>query len=254
MGKIVAIGGGELRDRDTMSIDKHILELTGKTNPRFLFIPTASNDAEGYVTTVKQVYGNELGSEVDVLRLVNENPTQSEIEDKILSSDAIYVGGGNTQRMLDIWKVKGVDRVLKEAFDKGIVLSGLSAGAICWFEFGSTDSPSFDNPEDKDFVLLNGLGFVKGLVSPHHIREPERIKRLPGLVKESGSVGLGLDDNSALEIIDGEFRVISSKEGVSVSRVYFNEDGDLQIEKVSPSREFRSYLELIDNTSETKFR
>jgi dipeptidase E len=251
MGKIVAIGGGELRDRDTLSTDKHILELTGKQNPRLLFIPTASSDAEGYIDTVKQVYGKELGANVDALKLVDENPSQSEIEDKILSSDAIYVGGGNTQKMLDIWRAKGVDKVLKQAFDKGIVLSGLSAGAICWFEFGSTDSPSFDNPENTDFVLINALGFVKGLLSPHHIREPGRIQKLPELMKESGSVGLGLDDNSALEIIDGEYRILSSKEGSVVTKFFFDENNILQKEILLPGDEFKSYEDLINTGDRT---
>lgn len=254
MGKIVAIGGGELKDRDTLPIDKHILELTGKPNPKVLFIPTGSNDAEGYIATFNQIYGTELGAEVDVLRLAKENPNQSEIESKILSVDAIYVGGGNTQMMLDIWKSTGADKVLKQAFDNGIVLSGLSAGAICWFEFGSTDSPRFINKDDKEFVLLNGLGFVKGLVSPHHIREPERIQKLPALVKEAGSVGLGLDDNSAIEIVDGQFRILSSKEGAVVTRFYFDGNNVLHKDSLTPTNEFRPYSELVDGASEMKFR
>jgi dipeptidase E len=245
MGKIVAIGGGELRLRETLTIDREILNLTGKSNPQLLFLPTASEDAEGYIATVQAIY-SELGADVNSLKLITDEPTQTEIEDKILSSDAIYVGGGNTQKMMNIWREKGVDKVLKKAFEQGIVISGLSAGAICWFEFGSTDSPRFTNSEDTDFVLIQGLGFVKGLVSPHHIREPDRIAKIPDLIKESRSVGLGIDDNCAIEIVDDKYRILASKEGCGITRFYFNENNILKTNKYEAGEEWMEYSALLD--------
>ena len=140
MGKIVAIGGGELKDLDTLSIDREIVSLTGKKHPTALFIPTASGDAEGYWKTFQGIYGGMLGCKPEVLYLIKENPVKREIEEKILGADLIYVGGGNTMKMLKAWRKKGVDKLLKKAYGQGIVLSGLSAGAICWFAYGCSDS------------------------------------------------------------------------------------------------------------------
>ena len=139
MGRIVAIGGGEIRDGETLNIDKFIVSLSGKEKPSLLFIPTASHDVEGYIETVKKVYG-ELGCDVKILCLTKENIEEDDIRDIILKSDIIYVGGGNTEYMMKIWEKYSVDKYLKEAYKKNIVLSGLSAGSLCWFKAGFDDS------------------------------------------------------------------------------------------------------------------
>lgn len=179
-----------------------------------------------------------------ILKLVENPPDINEIRNLILSSDAVYVGGGNTQKMLGVWKVNGVDSILKEAYDRGIVLSGLSAGAICWFEFGSSDSPSFNNPEDKQFVLLQALGFVEGLFSPHHIREPSRNEQLPTILQESGlKSAFAVDDKSALVIIDGKIKVVTSDETRGVKLVSI-EDGKVNRISIPKDQEFE-YEDLI---------
>lgn len=235
--KIVAIGGGEIKDHDTLSIDKHILELTGKSKPTLLFLPTASGDAQGYWEVVQSVFEEKLGAETSVLMLT-KSPSKSEITDKLEQADAIYVGGGNTQKMLQIWEESGVDVLLRSAYERGCVCSGLSAVAICWFEYGSTDSPRFENPTETDFVLLEGLGFVSGLASPHHIREPKRSEILPELVKETGVIGFGIDDNAAIEIIDGTYKVLSSKPNSVVTKVYLDESNTICTQKLLPGVEF----------------
>jgi dipeptidase E len=106
MGIIVAIGGGELRNFETLEIDEYIVKSTGKENPKALFIPTASGDALAYVDTFNKVYGEKLGCKTDSLLLSSENLEDKEIENKILSSDLIYVGGGNTEKMIKLWKEK----------------------------------------------------------------------------------------------------------------------------------------------------
>lgn len=132
MKKIVAIGGGGIgrpgTKAETVSIDKEIIRLTGKKHPRLLFIPTASSDSPTYYPVIQKYFGKQLGCKTDVLYLINKELSKKEIERKILSSDIVYVGGGNTLKMLRIWKTQGVDKILKKAWDKGIVLSGLSAG------------------------------------------------------------------------------------------------------------------------------
>ena len=140
MGKIIAIGGGEMKLGETTGIDREIIRLTGKIRPLLLFIPTASNDAVTYYDSVKLHFGQELGCRTDVLYLIKDKPQLKEIEKKILGADAIYVGGGNTEKMMRVWRRTGTAQALIKAYEKGIALSGLSAGAICWFRWGNSDS------------------------------------------------------------------------------------------------------------------
>ena len=163
MKKILAIGGGEIGSKgfpvETTKIDKEIIRLTGKKNPTVLFIPTASSDSEGYYETFRKHFEKRLGCKVDVLRIIKENLSNKEIEKKVMSSDAVYVGGGNTLKMMRLWRGCGLDTILKRAWQKGIVLSGLSAGSICWFRFGISDSRRFNNP-NADFIKVNGLNLI----------------------------------------------------------------------------------------------
>jgi len=153
MKKIVAIGGGEIgrpeHSIETLKIDREIIRLSGKKQPKFLFIPTASIDAGDYVKVVNSYFGKKLGCAIDVLYLVNRKTSYQEIKNKILNSDIIYVGGGNTLKMLKLWRKLGVDKILAVAYKKGIVLSGVSAGAICWFKYGHSDSEKFNNSQEN---------------------------------------------------------------------------------------------------------
>ena len=117
--KIVAIGGGEIGSPgcpvETISIDKEIIRLSGKKRPRVLFIPTASSDSRGYYKTVVKHFGKRLRCTTSVLWLINEKPSRKEVERKVMASDIVYVGGGNTQKMLRVWKSYGLDRTLKKS-------------------------------------------------------------------------------------------------------------------------------------------
>ena len=133
-----------------------------------------------------------------------------EIGEKIFSSDIIYVGGGDTTTMLKIWKQLGVDKMLYEAYQKGIVLSGISAGAICWFEY-------YDNMDDitdiEDLDIISGLGFVKGFGVPHYNQLSDDEKRRINLkLKEKGLHGWSIDDCVALVFINDEMSVLSCRE------------------------------------------
>lgn len=222
MRKIVAIGGGEIKDLDTLSLDKEIVKLTGKRHPKALFIPTASGDAEGYWQTFQKVYGEMLGCKPEVLYLIKERPSRKEIEEKILGSDLIYVGGGNTLNMLKTWRKKGIDKLLMKAYDSGIVLSGISAGAICWFSYGCSDARRFSNPEDISFMKVRGLKLVNLTISPHHIREKHRDNGLIKLMQKTPGIAIALDDNCALEIVDGNYRILSSKKGAGAKKIYYS--------------------------------
>jgi dipeptidase E len=241
MGKIVAIGGGELKDLETFPIDKEIVDLTGKKKPNALFIPTASGDSEGYWRTFQEIYGTRLGCKTNVLYLIKEEASKKEMEEKILGADLIYVGGGNTLKMLKIWRKNGVDLLLKKAYNACVVLSGLSAGAICWFAYGCSDSRRFSNPLDSSLMRVRGLGLVNLTVSPHHIREKTRDNGLIKLMQKTTGVAVALDDNCALEIIDDQYRIITSKNRVGAKKVYYSRgkshQDNLEIKNYRPLRE-----------------
>lgn len=209
MGTIVAIGGGEIRDFETLEIDEYIVKSTGIENPKALFIPTASGDALAYVDTFNKVYGEKLGCRTDSLLLILENLEDEKIKNKILSSDLIYVGGGNTRMMIELWKKKNVDKYLRDAFENNTVLSGLSAGSICWFKYGHSDSNSFENEDDNwQFSKVEGLGFINAIHCPHYNQE-ER-KSFDTMMLTSEEVGIALENNTAIVFKDNKYRIIKS--------------------------------------------
>ena len=246
MGKIVAIGGGEIGRPgypiETTSIDREIIELTGKSHPKVLFIPTASLDSEGYYETVKSHFGSRLGCNVDVLYLVKENPTKQEIERKLFSSDIVYVGGGNTLRMMNVWKSYGLDILLRKAHSQGIVLSGLSAGAICWFRYGNSDSRKFTKSNAR-LIKVSGLNLVNALFCPHYDVEKDRKAELKAMMMKTPGISIALENCSALEIVDSMYRVISSKETANAYKVYWKQ-GKFHHELL-PKKEFLPLEELL---------
>ena len=156
--KIFAIGGGEIQKDETLEFDRYIVELTGIHRPNALFLPTASGDSKIYAETFKNLYGRRLGCKVNVLRLISEAPSRSEILQKIHSANLIYVGGGNTLRMMKRWRALSIDGELSKAGARGAVLAGLSAGAICWFRYGNSDSRSFSGKKRWQHIRVRGLG------------------------------------------------------------------------------------------------
>jgi len=223
MLRIIAIGGGEIGRPgfpvETTKIDQEIVRLSGKKHPRLLFIPTASSDSQTYLDTVQKHFGQRLGCIITNLLLIKEKPSIKIIRSKILNTDIIYVGGGNTDKMLKIWRRYGIDKIIKQAYRKNIILSGLSAGAICWFKFGSTDSKSSDRSDS--YTKLKGLGLVSLTLSPHHIREKKRKPALIKIMKSTPGVGIALDDYSALEIVNDSYRIITSKSLPKAHKVYY---------------------------------
>ncbi|WP_128100894.1 Type 1 glutamine amidotransferase-like domain-containing protein [Paenibacillus sp. DCT19] len=209
MGKIVAIGGGEMRFHETLPIDRYIVEFSNIENPKLLFIPTASNDAQGYIDTVTAIYGEQLGCTVDTLCLVDQDISDETIKNKILSSNIIYVGGGDTVRMMEIWRTKKVDQYLKEAFAHNIVLSGLSAGSICWFLEGHSNSSIETNRDgwwDREQVI--GLGLIPANHCPHYNEVGHETFDDNMLDKEVP--GIALQNNVAI-VIDGDmYKIVKS--------------------------------------------
>ncbi len=207
--KIVTIGGGEIRNSSTLAIDKEIIRLSEKPHPKLLFIPTASSDSDGYWKHVDKYFGKKLGCKTDVLFLIKDKQSSTEIKKKILGADIIYVGGGNTLKMMTLWRQLGVDKILKAAWQKGIVLCGISAGSICWFESGHSDSMSFHNPKKWDYINVKGLGFLKGIHCPHYNSETLGIPRknhFRKMIQKIGGMGIAIDNNCAIEFIDDKYK------------------------------------------------
>ncbi|HEY2461772.1 MAG TPA: peptidase E [Candidatus Acidoferrum sp.] len=221
---IVAIGGGEIRTRGTAVIDRETIRLSNKKNPKLLFIPTASSDSERYWNRVQEYFGKFLKCKTDVLFLVKEQPSREQIRKKIAWADIIYVGGGNTLLMMRLWRRLGVDKLLRAAYAKGTVLSGISAGAICWFTSGHSDSMSFYSPRKWEYINVRGLGLIKGIHCPHYNSETRGIprrKHFRGMIQKTGGFGIAIENNCAIQFIDGHFyRVISSKKRSRAYRVY----------------------------------
>lgn len=212
MRTIVAIGGGELKDLDTLKLDKLIVEYTGKSRPRALFIPTASGDSEDYAHTFERVYGGELGCRTDVLRLLGSTSSGAEVAEQIARADLVYVGGGNTLRMMRRWRALGVDKLLLQAYERGTVLSGLSAGAMCWFRYGHSDSRQFSAKGGPwEYIRVKGIGVIPATVCPHHGSDERRLG-FRKMIERYGGVGIGLDDCCALVWRDGTYSVMTSRD------------------------------------------
>ncbi|MDQ5893478.1 MAG: Peptidase [Patescibacteria group bacterium] len=247
MKKIVAIGGGEIGSSgssvETTKIDKEIIRLTGKKNPRLLFIPTASSDSGGYCETVRRHFGKRLGCKVDTLLVIKEKLSYTEIERRVMSSDIVYVGGGNTLKMIRAWKSCGLDAILEKAWNKGIILSGLSAGSICWFRNGTSDSRRFNNP-DADLIKISGLGFVSATHSPHYDVEKDRRPGLKKIMQKTSGIAIAIDNCCAVEFVDETYRVIASKSDAKAYKVYW-EKGKYHEEEIIKRKDFKPLSDLM---------
>ncbi len=252
--KIVAIGGGEIGRPnneggrypiETRAIDKEIIKLTGKAHPKALLLPTASGDSKGYYSTFERYYGKMLGCDTDVLYLIKERPSKEEIRRRILSSDIVYVGGGNTLRMLKLWRRLGVDKLLEEAGNKGIILSGVSAGDICWFDYANSDSMRFGPKKKFKMIMLKGLGFIPLMSCPHYNVEKNRRGSLKRMVQKYGGVSIALDNCAAIEVVDDKYRIITSSPNARAYRVY-RENGKVREETLPLDKQFRPLEELVN--------
>ena len=162
---IVAIGGGGFgRALGPLEIEKYIISLINKNRPKICFIPTASGDSSLYKLNFYRAF-----SKLDCITSHIDFFSRTEnLEEKVLTQDIIYVGGGNTKSMLAVWKEWNLPNILQNAYEKGIVMSGVSAGAICWFDKGITDSYA------EELAIIDCLGIVEGIACPHFDEEKER--------------------------------------------------------------------------------
>jgi len=245
--KIIAIGGGEIGRAgysvETLDIDHEIIRLTGKKHPHLLFLPTASGDAKGYVTDIQKHFGQGLGCKVEALYLIKNRLSLSEIRTRILSADIIYVGGGNTLRMMRLWRKSGVDRLLIEAYQAGKVMAGVSAGSICWFHEGNSDSRKAKNPA-APLIKVRGLSLIGALHCPHYDLEVSRRPELKTMMRKTAGVAIAIDNCCALEVVGDKYRIISSKDSANAYKVYWKR-GKYFEEQINKSTTLRSISRLL---------
>jgi dipeptidase E len=204
--QIIAMGGGGFSTEESPLLDDYILQVCGKDKPKICFIPTASGDEESYLIKFYRRF-SPIGCYATDLRLFTRRVI--DLEDFVCSQDIVYVGGGNTVNMLAIWRAHGLDKALNAALHSGTILAGISAGSICWFEHGITDSFSFGG----ELQPLSGLlGFLPGSNCPHYNSELKRRPAYQKAIMDGMPEGYAADDGVALHFIDGKLEhVVSSR-------------------------------------------
>jgi len=229
--QIIAMGGGGFsQEPENPRLDRYILAQTGTPNPRVCFLPTATGDADRYIVNFYTAF-MKLNCQPTHLALFQRTP---DLRATLLSQDVIYVGGGNTKSMLGVWREWDLPNILREAWRAGVILAGVSAGAVCWFEQALSDSFA------EELTAIQCLGFIKGSCCPHYNSEPERRPTYQRLVKEGQILpGLALDEGVAVHFIGQEIhRLVASIQGAQAYRVEVR-DGEV-MEDVLPI-EFLEY-------------
>lgn len=220
MKQIIAMGGGGfLMEPENPLLDRYILQQAEKETPEICYIGTASGDAESMTQKFYECFNkkNCVPSDLSLFK-----PPVRDLESFVLGKDIIYVGGGNTKNLLALWREWGLDEILGKALDQGVVLAGVSAGSICWFEEGVTDSYG-DGLEP-----LKALGFLKGSNCPHYDGEPERRPTYRKLMDEGIlQPGIAADDGAAIHYVDGQVKkIVSSRPD---AKAYFVSPGKEEI-------------------------
>lgn len=209
---IVALGGGgfSMEPRNAL-LDDYTLRLAGKRKPRVCFVPTASGDSALYIARFQRAFPPGR-ARADVLRLFQRE--HRTLRTFLARQDVIYVGGGNTANALAVWRVHGVDALLRAAWRGGTIMTGVSAGMICWFEAGVTDSFGPLAP------LHDGLGILRGSACPHYDGEKERRPSYHRFLTEGFPAGVAAEDSAALHFIGRRLHAaISSVRGKQAFRV-----------------------------------
>lgn len=211
---LVLIGGGEIKGWNfqtkdsnqelyqTEKIDKKIVELSNKENPKMLFIGTASHEKEGYYEAIKNIY-TKCGCLVDSLKMTDIN-----IKEKILNSDIIYIGGGNTKFMLAEWEKVNLKEYLLEAYNKGTVVSGFSAGAYCWFKY--------------NYEMIEGFGLIDAIICVHYEdKSEEKVNEFYNNIKLNNLPGIALDNGAAIKYSEKTFEIIKSIENAKAYKIIY---------------------------------
>ena len=195
MRQVIAIGGGGFgRTQASNLIEQYILDqASNKRSPSICFIPTATGDLDPYVVNFYSVFSR-LDCKPSHISFFKRT---IDLEEHIAKQDIIFVGGGNTKSMLAVWKEWNLDKILKIAYERGTVMSGVSAGAICWFDQGLTDSWA------DELKIMPCMNFISGNCAPHYDEEPERRPATKKLLEKNVITSMyGIEGGAALHFID----------------------------------------------------
>lgn len=251
--QILAIGGGENgrpgTNYETEPFDQEIIQMSGKADPSFLFVSLANPGADGnydsYYQVMQTIYQGRFGlTHTDHLNQADiQNPKIA--QRKIDAADIIYVGGGNTLKMMNALRRTGTDKLLDAAYQRGAVLCGVSAGAICWCAWGNSDSRSFTSGSSQ-LIRVRGLGYLPVLLCPHYDAEPLRQTDLPRMMRTTyGMPAIALDNGAALEVLDEErFRILTSLPGAKARACYWK-DGEFKLRTLPITSNFLPIRELL---------
>lgn len=201
---------------------KYVAELTGKENPKICFLPTATGDRPTYINFWYDLC-HDLPVEPYVQKVwISSNSQTKTFEEVLMSMDAIIVGGGNTLNMLAIWKAQGIDQVLRKAYDKGIILAGGSAGSLCWFEGGTTDS------RPVELSIVEGLALLPYSHCPHYSSEASRRPLYFDNIKAGSlSPGYACDDLAGIVFRNGKVEKAVALDDKNHSYHVFLEEGEI---------------------------
>lgn len=251
--KLVLIGGGSKgnykldkiteeiigrRPIETFFLDKKFVDMINKKNPKILYLPTAYEEFDKklyFAKYQKEMFAGEAGikeyfednfdAKVSTLYLFQENPSDEEIKTKIAEADGIFIGGGTTRAMLRKWQERGVDTLLLEAIAADKPVSGVSAGAICWFDYACTDSTAIENKlqNGTGLEVIKGLGLLKGLAVPHCIEEPLRKPFAKEILQSQyqQTTAICIDDYVAIVVDGDKMGFISDKNGAKATQMRF---------------------------------
>lgn len=223
--KLMLIGGGDIGRADTnyetKEIDEEIVRLAGKEKPKFLFIGLASSFADSYYKIIRDIYKN-LGCETG--KISNKTLTHMEVvESKIKEADIIYVGGGDTSKLMSIIKESGMDVMLKEAMERNCVMAGISAGAIIWCAKGLSDYQIMNNISNN-YASIDGLGFIDYMFVPHFSSDANKKKDLEEVLSKSNNIkALCVDNCVAIEVVDDDIKLIKSNKYAKVYKATYDE-------------------------------
>ena len=229
--RIIAIGGGEIKSKETLEIDRYIASLAreraGEKRPYGLFIGTASHDSMPYFNSFRKTYTSVFDIKADVALTVYGEMDLEKIKGKFEKADFLYIGGGDTLYMLKRWQEFGLLELIKDAYERGVIVCGLSAGAICWFEDIYTDSALVENREGL-YSMQKGLGWLGGTISPHY---NERVADFDEIMlsRGVGATAYGIENLAALEFVNGELTKSISCGG---NAYLIENDGEKLIKKI----------------------
>jgi dipeptidase E len=224
MKQIIAMGGGGFSmEPENPLLDQYILKQSQSNQPKVCFIPTASGDSEEYIQNFYQAFNNHkcIPSHLSLFR-----PPTKDLEDYILEKDILYVGGGNTRNLLVLWREWGLDKFIRKAWENNVILAGLSAGSICWFKEGVTDSIP------GELTRLECLGFLEGSNCPHYDGELDRRPGYHRLLKSKEiENGIAMDDGAGVHYHEDKvYKVISSRPQAKVYQLEYRDNQVREIE------------------------